>query len=120
MHILSFLRTCRLACSDRPDWLIGNHDFREILRTQIKKTFCQLKLYVWFMRAGSSDLQRFSTAEDRSQAICQRRFHFCSKHFVTFLEVFTTLTVTDYYILYTEGCKNLCRNFTCVSTCFFV
>ena len=65
VSVLRLGGSCRLSCSNRPNWFIGDHGFKELVGANSGECAAKLFLQNLLLSASLPLLERFSDAENR-------------------------------------------------------
>src|ERR1700676_3014658 len=102
------------AGADRPYWLIGNCDLRELLGREIRDASDALRFENLIRLAALAVMKLFADAIDRGQAGLQRSEDFLLCRFVSFPEVLTPLAVRDDHPFRSYRLQHIRGDFACV------
>ena len=86
---------CGLARTNRPDRLVGDDEFRDLLRLKARERSLDLIRNVGKIRPRFADLERFAAADDRRDACRIRRVRALVDALVRLAEVVTAFAVSE-------------------------
>ena len=120
VDFFSLFSRSSLACTDSPNRFVSQNDLTEIFSRKVEQRFFDLSVYHFEVFAGFSFFQYFTDTEDRGQTVSQSQLNFSFQNLRSFVIVSTSFRVTQNYIFSTCRSNHSSRNFTGVSTFFFV
>ena len=101
VYLLSLLCCRCLACSDSPDWLVGDDDVLPLLCCEVEDRALELSLYYLLLLVCLTLVEALAAAEDALEAIGEGEVNLLLQYLRSLVVVLTALRVAEDDILCT-------------------